>query len=185
MFIKKVILIFFTLINLIYSYEKEDIIKDVDKLFSIMSDTHEIRINNYIVEIDMRQLLLSTAMIESNFGRDNYKGRVAKTYMQIEESTAIWYMSKVPELKNYLEEQLGRQLIWDRDEDAVFVSYIIYLTKIQVHYRWIDRFSQTLFNGDVEWFIYKLYYNSIKGASKYTKWQHRVSQLNKIKEELI
>lgn len=132
----------------------------------------EIIINNHIYTINMDLLLDMTAMIESRNGRDNYNGRVVKTYMQIEEETYKFYSNKVPEFKQYIEEKLGRKLIWDSDRDARYNAYIIYMGKMQTHSHWKDKLIKH-FNGDVEWYIYKIYYNSIRGKSTYKKWQQR------------
>ncbi|MGL6185573.1 MAG: hypothetical protein ACRC1T_09375 [Clostridium chrysemydis] len=172
----KIILLLMILINSVSfsKYSVENIHKDVDKLFTIVSDTHNVRIGNNIYDLDLKRLLLQTAMIESNLGRDKYNGRIAKTYMQIEEKTAKWYMSQVPELKSYIEEELGRKLVWNKDSDAVFVSYLIYMSKLQQHHSWLNKFRHTNhFKGDVEYYIYKIFYNSLKGASTLNRWNKR------------
>lgn len=130
----------------------------------------------------MRYLLLMTAQIESSFGRNKYNGRYAKTYMQLEEDSARHYVKIMPELKNYIEKNLGRKLQFNTNKDAVYIAYILYMSKIQHHYKWIDKYKYRLYNQhhDVEWFIYKLFYNSVKGASTYTTWVKREEQLTKI-----
>lgn len=171
---KKIILLLTVITTLSFGYSPEQIHKDIDTLFTFVSDTHEIRINGNLYEVDMRELLLQTARIESNFARDKYTGQVGKTFMQIEEKSALWYLGKAPELKKYLEECLGREIKWDRDEDAVFTAYIFYHSKLLKHYKWLDRFSHTkYFTGDIEWYVYKIFYNSTAGASTYKKWLYR------------
>lgn len=163
------------------AYEVENIKNDVDTLFSIVSDTHEIAINGHIMVVDMRKLINITAMIESNYGRDKYSNRIAKTYMQIEEKSYKYYVGVVPELKQYIEDELGRELKLC-NKDAVFISYLIYMAKLQQHTRWIDKFRSKHYNGDSEWYVYKLMYNSLKGASKYSKWEQRVIEYNLMEE---
>lgn len=177
---KKIIMFMFFVgtIGYGYKYPTEKIHKDMDKLFSIVSDTHEISINNHVLKLDMRRLLAQTAMIESNFGRDKYRGRLAKTYLQIEEKSAKWYLSQVPELKEYIEENIGRKIKWDSDRDAMFTAYLLYMSKIQQHGNWIDKFrkSKHFKDGDLEYYVYKLFYNSIAGASKYSTWKKRENE---------
>ncbi|MGL5191071.1 MAG: hypothetical protein ACRC7S_15645 [Cetobacterium sp.] len=144
----------------------------MDKLFEIVSDTHEIRVNGHLMEIDMRNLITQTAMIESNYGRDKYSTRYAKTFMQIEPKTYEYYINLSPELKEYMESELGRKLKLS-NENAVFIAYIIYLNKLKVHRSWIDKFKHSYYNGDNEWYVYKLFYNSIKGKSTYKRWKQR------------
>lgn len=134
--------------------------------------TQDIMINNQIYTINMDLLLDMTAMMESNYGRDNYKGRYAKTYMQIEPNTAEFYIGRAKTLKEYIESEIGGELIWDRDIDARHNAYIIYMSKIETHPHWKDKLIR-YFNGDVEWYIYKIYYNSIKGKSTYKMWEKR------------
>lgn len=181
----KIILLLMILINSVsfskYSYE--NIHKDLDNLFNIVSETHNIRIGSNIYEVNLRRLLLQTAMIESNFGRDKYEGRLAKTYLQIEENSAKWYLSQVPELKSYIEESLGRELIWYKDRDAMFVAYLIYIAKFHKHHSWIDKYrhSKHFQHGDIEYFVYKLFFNSIKGASTYSRFVSREKEYYDLK----
>lgn len=181
----KIILLLMILLNSVsfskYSYE--NIHKDLDKLFNIVSHTHNMRIGSNTYNIDLRRLLLQTAMIESNFGRDKYEGRLAKTYLQIEEKTAKWYLSQVPELKSYIEESLGRELVWYRDDDAIYTAYLIYMSKIFKHNKWIDKYrnSKHFSDGDLEYYIYKIFYNSIKGSSKYITWERREKEYYDLK----
>lgn len=170
-----------------YNYPTEKIHKDIDTLFSIVSDTHDIKINNNIFTLDMRRLLIQTAMIESNFARDKYRGRVAKTYMQIEKDTAKWYLSRVSGLRNYIEMELGRKLTWDKDEDAMFVVYLLYMSKIFKHSKILnnEKYLEKYFKNhyDVDYYIYKLLYNSIKGKSTYEKWLSRERQYIRMLKE--
>ncbi|MGL5749102.1 MAG: hypothetical protein ACRCXT_01140, partial [Paraclostridium sp.] len=59
------------------------------------------------------------------------------------------------------------------NENAVFIAYIIYLNKLKVHRNWIDKFRKSHYNGNNEWYVYKLFYNSIKGKSTYKRWKQR------------
>lgn len=169
-----------------YKYPVESIHKDVDTLFTIVSDTHEVNINGNTLQLDLRRLLLMTAMVESNMARDRYRGRIAKTYMQIEETTAKWYLSQVTELREYIEGRLGRKLIWNRDKDAMFVSYLIYFGKMKAHPQWVDKFRKSkYFNGDLEYFYYKIFHNSILGATTYTTFVRREKEYEKIKYNYV
>ncbi|MGL5752545.1 MAG: hypothetical protein ACRCXT_18560 [Paraclostridium sp.] len=141
-------------------------------MFEIVSDTHEIRVNGHLMEIDMRNLITQTAMVESNYGRDKYSNKYAKTFMQIEPKTYEYYVNLSPELKEYFESELGRKLKLS-NENAVFIAYIIYLNKLKVHRNWIDKFRKSHYNGNNEWYVYKLFYNSIKGKSTYKRWKQR------------
>lgn len=183
----KISILFLLLIRLttFSQYPIENIHKDLDKLFTIVSESHEVKIGNHIYEVDMRTLLIQTAGMESNFARDKYSGRVAKTYLQIEEKTAKWYLSQVPELKTYMEIELGRKLIWNKDEDAIFIAYILYMSKVQQHTSWLNKFRKSkYFTGDIEWYMYKIFHNSIKGKSKYKKWKFRANQYFNLRYEM-
>ncbi|MGL4425073.1 MAG: hypothetical protein ACRCZ0_08330 [Cetobacterium sp.] len=163
------------------NYKQQDITKDVETLFSIVSDTHEVRIGENVHKIDLRVLMKQTAMVESNFGRDKYAHPRAKTYMQMEEPSARWYVARVPKLKEYIEFSLGRRLVWDDDRDAMFNAYLVYMGKLQTHGRWLDKFSDTeYFTGDIEWYVYKIMYNSIVGASKFERWESRRKEYYKM-----
>lgn len=162
-----------------YTYDIPDIYRDIDKLFEIVPETQRLKIGSDDVDINVRYLLLMTAMIESNLGRDKYNGRYAKTYLQLEEDSARHYVKIMPELTIFIENKLGRKLKFNNNKDAVYIAYILYMAKIQYHYNWIAKYQNKLYsyNQDVEWFIYKLYYNSVKGKSTYKTWKRREKQL--------
>lgn len=182
---KKLIILFIILFNVSFSYTVEEINADIDKLFTFVSDTHDIKINNEIKTINLRELLRMTLMVESNYGRDNYKGRIAKTPFQLEPNTGKHYKNIVPELKTYIESCIGRKLNHLKDRDSVYVAYIIYMSKFTHHRSWVDKFSKSkYYNHDNEWFIYKIYWNSIVGATSYSKWEKRRIELIKMEKEL-
>lgn len=146
----------------------------------------EVIINNEIVEIDMHRLLALTQMIESRGGRDPYHGRVAKTSFQYEMETVSHYIKLVPELKSYIEEELGREIDPRSEDDAPYVAYMIYMSKLQYHRGWLDKYYKFYRDtGDAEWLIYKVYWNSIKGASTYRKWNQRIAEFHGIKEKRV
>lgn len=143
----------------------------------------ELRIKDEIVEIDMHRLLALTQMIESRGGKDPFQGRVAKTSFQYEMETAEHYINLIPEFKSYIESELGRELKYGTEEDAPYISYLIFMAKFQYHRNWLDKYYNIYKNtGDIEWTVYKLYWNSVKGASTFKKWNQRIAEFHNIKE---
>lgn len=134
----------------------------------------DIIISGEVKQINMERLLDLTQMIESRGGRDNYKGRVAKTSYQYELETVNHYLSLIPDLKAYVESELGRELDLYSEDDARYVCWLVYMAKLQYHRNWLDKYN-TYYNqsGDVEWAVYKVLWNSIKGASTLNKWRQR------------
>lgn len=169
---KKIFVLFILLSNIVFGYDLE---RDLNTLFKHVPRIQEIKIDGYVYEIDMQHLLIMTMGVESNFGKDKYKGRIAKSPMQFEMTTAEHYVKIVPELKIYLESKLNRKLTYN-DKDCVFITYLIYMSKLQYHTEWLTKYKKILHNtGDVEWLVYKVMWNSIKGASTYNKWKYRYS----------
>lgn len=134
----------------------------------------DIIISGEVKQINMERLLDLTQMIESRGGRDNYKGRVAKTSYQYELETVNHYLSLIPDLKAYVESELGRELDLYSEDDARYVCWLVYMAKLQYHRNWLDKYNK-YYNqsGDVEWAVYKVMWNSIKGASTLNKWRQR------------
>lgn len=143
----------------------------------------EIMVKDEIVEIDMHRLLALTQMVESRGGKDPYHGRVAKTSFQYEMETAEHYVNLVPEFRSYIESELGRELKFGSEEDAPYIAYIIFMAKLQYHRGWLDKYYKYYKEtGDIEWLVYKVYWNSVKGASTYKKWNQRIAEYHGIKE---
>lgn len=136
--------------------------------------TQDIIISGEVKQINMERLLDLTQMIESRGGRDNYKGRVAKTSYQYELETVNHYLSLIPDLKAHVESELGRELDLHSEDDARYVAWLVYMAKLQYHRNWLDKYNK-YYNqsGDVEWAVYKVMWNSIKGASTLNKWRQR------------
>lgn len=178
---KYIFIIFALVCHLTFSRDIPEMIDDnIEKLFSIVGDTQDIRVSKYKT-IDMRKLLKMTAMMESRYGQDKYSGRIAKTPFQIEENTAKHYLKTVPILRKHIEDKLGRKLIWNRDEDSVYVAYLIYMSKMRYHDNWIKRYWYKAHgDSDAEYGVYKILYNSLKGKSKYSTWEKRLKEIGKI-----
>ena len=169
----KIFLLFLLSVNL-FCYPIENIQRDMNNLFSVVEKEQDILIDGQLYSIDMERLLWLTAGMESNFGRDKYTGRVAKTYMQLEPDSAEHYLKIVPQIKVYLQSEINRDINIDRNSDAIYISYIFYMSKLQYHFNWIDKYKHIFYEtGDLEWFIYKLYFNSVKGHSTFKKWKYR------------
>lgn len=134
----------------------------------------DILISGDVKQINMERLLDMTQMIESRGGKDNYKGRIAKTSYQYELETVNHYLSLIPDLKAYVESELGRELDLYSEDDARYVCWLVYMAKLQYHRNWLDKYNE-YYNqsGDVEWAVYKVLWNSIKGASTFKKWRQR------------
>lgn len=155
-----------------------DIDKDINNLFRIVNQYQDIRIEDEFYSVDMKRLLQMTAMIESRYGTNNYKGRVAKTVFQYEMDTATHYVKQVAILKGYLENQIGRKININNEKDCVYITYLIYMSKFRFHFDWLDKYSNKYFNDvDAEWLVYKVFWNSTKGASTYKKWKEREMEM--------
>lgn len=165
------IIIFLTLSINLFCYPIENIQKDINTLFTIVEKEQDIEIDGQIYSIDFKRLLWLTAGMESNFGRDKYTGRVAKTYMQLETDSAEHYLKIVPQIRAYLQSELNHDINVQRDSDAIYVSYLFYMSKLRYHFNLIDKYKHIFYETkDLEWFIYKIYYNSVHGASKHKVW---------------
>lgn len=159
---------------LFYNTSFGSISSDIDRLFTIVNDEQEIIIKDSIHTIDLRRLLQMTAMMESRYGTNNYKGRVAKTPMQYELSTADFYTDYMSELTNYMAKEFDMPYSAYQELTGVFHSYIIYMGKIQLHHKLLDRYYHYYSDTeDIEWLVYKVLWNSIKGKSTYAKWKQR------------
>lgn len=176
---KKAIITLLLLSQVVLGKTKEGIDKDINKLFSIVSKTQQLQIKDDIVNVDLERLMRLTTMIESRYGTNTYKGRIAKSPFQYELDTAKHYISVVPELKKFLEDGLNRKISVDNENDCVYTTYLIYMAKIRYHKNWLDKFYNKYYknSNDAEWLVYKVLYNSIKGASTYKKWKQREIEL--------
>lgn len=179
--INKIILFLALTINL-YSYPINKLHEDVQNLFTFVENTQDIEIQGQIYTVDLEKLIYLTSGMESRFGQDNYKGRVAKTYMQLEPESAEHYLKIMPQLRKYVEENIGRKLNIYKDEDAIYVAYIFYMAKIQYHFNWIDKYKNIFYStNDIEWYMYKIFYNSILGHSKFNVWERRNKEYIKMR----
>lgn len=176
--VKYVLLTLIISISIFAKMSTEQIDNDIKTLFKIVNSKQDLRIKEKFYIIDLQHLLEMTAQIESRYGKDNYKGRIAKSPFQLEEDTAHHYIKIVPELKAHLEGSLGRKLKVENERDCVYNTYLVYMAKLRYHKQWLDKYSK-LSNDDVEWLVYKVLWNSVKGASTYNKWKQR-----KIEKEL-
>lgn len=144
----------------------------------IIRDTVRVKINGEFRNVNIKRLIEMTQVIESSGGLNNFKGRIAKSSYQYEMATVDHY-KKLPLIKdiwNNIEDELGRKLNPLKEEDAKYVTYIIYFAKIYYHKNLLlnNKFFEE--TGDVEWCIYKTLWNSSKGASTYEKWVQRTAQ---------
>lgn len=166
-----------------YNYSTVKIEKDIEKLFSIVEDKKSIQVGNTFYKVDMRKVIRMTAMIESNYGRDRANpNSKAKSIMQIEKKSYDFYIKKEVGLKKQLETELGRELVYNRNSDAVFLAYIFYIAKFSTHPTWLNKYKDSVHfkHGNINYYVYKIYYNSIKGATTKTTWDTRLKQLEKI-----
>lgn len=171
-------ILFFVIISVnLFCYSSKKINRDLDKLFEIVPRYYTVVSNDYYFEIDMKYLLQMTAMCESSYGLNNYEGRIAKTYMQAEETTSNHYLGVVPFKKEVIEKVLSRDLNVKKDEDAVFVAYLIYWSKLNYHRNWINLYKDKIDFNDKHWFIYKLYWNSVEGKATKKQWERRKKEL--------
>lgn len=176
---KKIIILLLIISSSLFArMSTEEINKDIESLFKIVNQYQDIRIEDEFYSVDMKRLLEMTHMIESRRGKDNYLGRVAKTSYQIEEQTINHYLPLIQDLKCFLEKELNRPLIFGREEDAIYYAYLLYMAKIRFHKNWLDKYYDKYYiDDDIEWFVYKILYNSIKGKSTYKKWKEREVEL--------
>lgn len=147
--------------------------KEMKTLFSGVSDTHNITINGSTYDIDMRRLLETTAMVESNYGRDSYHNSHAISPFQYERTTVEWAIRVAPELHRHLSHIAGRTLNYRKTEDSVYYAYLIYFAKMRYHRNWLDSYAEL---EDVDWDVYKVLYNSVKGKTTFATWKKRRSQ---------
>lgn len=136
------------------------------------------------INVNIHHLLQMTQMIESNGGRDNYNGRVAKTSYQYEMATVEHY-KKLPMVKDMwmnIESLLGRELNPLSNTDAKYVTYIIYFAKLFYHSNLLNDNKYLKETGDIEWAIYKTLWNSSKGASTFNTWVKRSYQVEAERE---
>ena len=146
-------------------------------LCNILPSTQSLIIGGQLHTIDINRLLYMTQMMESRGGKDKYTGKIAKTSYQYELDTANYYLDKVPELKNYIEKNLGRKLNLLSENDAKYICWLIYMAKLRYHKNWLDKYYNFfLETGDTEWLVYKVLWNSIKGKSNYNTWNIRLKQ---------
>ena len=166
-----------------FGYSVGDIERDIDRLFSHgMPEVQKIRIDGKYYDMDWRRLLMLTAGVESGFATGRYKGRIAKTFMQIEGDSYEWYMDKLTGTRDKLSQYTNISEL--KDENAIAIAYVFYLSKMFVHTSWIDKHKYIFYNNnkDVEYFVYKLFFNSIKGKTTYKKWQFWENWLEKYEE---
>ena len=172
---KKVLLTFLILGNLCfgkYLNVKQDI-NEVLKYFPRYECITDENDKMYIV--DMQKVLWLTSGCESHFSEYKYTGRIAKTYMQLEEETVKWIKKVNPQEVAFVEKGLGRKLNYTKDEDAMFLAYLLYSTKLKYHK---ERFfkQRVEYREDLEWRMYKIYYNTFKGSANYNLWKNRLRE---------
>lgn len=139
----------------------------------------DIVVDGEVKSINMHKLLQMTQMIESSGGRDNYKGRVAKSSYQYEMATVNHYktLPLISDLWKNIESILDKKLNPLNEEDSKYITYIIYFAKLYYHKNLLNNNKYLLESGDLEWAVYKTFWNSSKGASTYKKWKERTFQL--------
>lgn len=181
---KKIIMLLLIISSLAFGKSVESINKDIDKLFTIVNQYQDIKLKGEYLRVDLKELLKLTAQVESRYGRDNYKNRVAKGVFQYEMATAIYYVKQVGILKSYIEEQLGRKIDVNNEDDCVYITYLIYMSKFRFHFDWLNKYySYYSETNDIEWLVYKVFWNSIKGATTREKFIQRRTEL--IKEGVL
>ncbi|MGL5984293.1 MAG: hypothetical protein ACRCZ1_03390 [Cetobacterium sp.] len=176
---KRVLVIFFILFVQVFAeYSPKKINKDIETLFKIVPRYEKVEIKGEFHNLDMKKLMQVTAMVESSYGTTSYSRRIPKTYMQMEKRSALHSLSQGEIIKKKIERRLGRNLQWDSDKDAMFVAYIIYTDRLRQNKRWLRLHTRYFVNGDVEWYIYKVFFNSIKGSATHKLWQTKQKQLS-------
>lgn len=172
---KKIIILLLIMSSSLFArMSTEEINKDIENLFKIVNQYQDIRIKDEFYSVDMKRLLEMTCMIESRYGTNNYKGRVAKSPFQYEMDTATYYIKQVNILKEYLEYELGREINVYNEKDCVYITYLIYMSKFRFHFDWLHKYKHYYTqSNDIEWLVYKVFWNSVKGASTYNKWIER------------
>ena len=179
---KKIIMILILVVSTYsYSRDPQQISNDIQHLFTIVNKYQDIIVDGVVYQVDMERLLEMTAMVESRYGTNNYKGRIAKTEFQFELTTANHYVTIANELKGFLEEKLGRKISIDNDRDSVYIAYIIYMSKIRYHRDWLDKHKNIYEKSfDIEYLLYKVLWNSVLGKTTYSKWIDRQKEMVEI-----
>lgn len=150
----------------------------------IIKKEMKLNINGELRTINIHRLIEMTQMMESSGGRNKYSGRIAKSSYQYELATWDHYkkLPMVKDLYNNLSEMIGHKLDPLKEEDSKYITYILYYAKLYYHKNRIVK-SKFFNNEDLEWTIYKEFWNSSKGASTYAKWNQRIREYRV--EELI
>lgn len=57
----------------------------------------------------------------------------------------------------------------------MFLAYLLYSTKLKYHK---ERFfkQRVEYREDLEWRMYKIYYNTFKGSANYNLWKNRLRE---------
>lgn len=171
------ILIFLLLTTSLFGMSVKDVNRDIDRLFTVVNQYQDICVNDNYYRVDLKKLIKVTAQIESRYGRDEYKGKVAKTVFQYEMDTASHYVKNVGILKSHLESELGRKISIYNEKDCVYVTYLIYMAKFRFHKEWLDKYYDKYYENDIEWLVYKVFWNSSLGATTKEKYDFRIKEL--------
>lgn len=180
---KKLIVLLYIINIYSYGYPIKNIGQDIDNLLSLpnISSIEKINIEGNVINLDIKKLLYMTCGMESNFGKDKYDGRIAKSFMQIEKESANYYIKLMPELTRYIFNSNNIRLQTIRNDNAIYIAYIIYMSKIKHHSKWLNKYSYIFHETkDPEYFVYKIFYNSVKGKSTYKTWKYRENIFNTI-----
>ncbi|MGL4403185.1 MAG: hypothetical protein ACRCTS_05650 [Fusobacteriaceae bacterium] len=131
-----------------------------------------------VVKIDVKRLMRKTIMIESNCNPD-IKSTVAKGITQIEPGTFKRMSSDKNFRKTFqrIEKNYEVNLKKDWATDTytnIVAAYAVYKWKMNDVPRWWNiryKFTQLKNNfHDLEWNLYKVYFNSIAGKTTLKKW---------------
>ncbi|MGL4981113.1 MAG: hypothetical protein ACRC40_04235 [Fusobacteriaceae bacterium] len=172
---KKILMIFLIMTTFVFG---DCVIPELEKF---QSKTDPILIFNSkkeIVEIDVMRLMKKTIMIESNCNPD-IKSSVAKGITQIEPAT-FRKMSLDKNFKKTFQKiekkyDVNLRKDWSTDTYAnIVAAYAVYRWKMNDVPRWWNiryKFTQLKNNfHDLEWNLYKVYFNSIAGKTTLKKW---------------
>lgn len=143
------------------------------QFISMTPKIHKFEINGSIIKVDIHHLMEHLINTESDFKIT--KQEHAFGLCQIEPNTfkAMYIDKRFKERKQEIEKHFNVDLKKYRDDDFtnMVASLAVLEYKIMASPEWYKKFKNKIKNSNqTEWYLYKLYYNSLDGAATYKRW---------------
>lgn len=130
-------------------------------------------IDGEAVIVDFNRLMYCLLNVESDFGKANLDNAPAIGVAQIEEDTFNGMIKdrRFRDEVEIIEDRYDVKLKdYNKNEYSnIVAAYAVLKYKIFCAPHWMNKLKIS-YRSDVEWMIYKIYYNSIDGATEYKKW---------------